>query len=325
MRTRFFQTAQQYIESIEEFSRPHPLSVEAAIASLKRYLSEPRYRIQLSDLVNDTVGRIVEMTSGEDFDMHRPEPTTESVTARVRAYEAACSTLLAMATVGGFWAEEEHAGMWQRALQRLGTKKSMSGNKVLWLDLQPYPATLLLYALGIGAAEGSRYRFLERVLSTKLFREHQEEKLAVRELPPFVLFSPNLSFQGGHVMGILEGMDKRYAPLNDWIHDILRPHTKRILPDDDRYTFVFDKLEILMALNYAYHGPQDWYWTLPGAFGYRYGNKNRILQEIRESLDEMGNESPLVTCNIFGKTVDQCSEGLTALDEFISKLRRGRW
>ena len=112
----FFQTVQQHVESIDRYSQPHPLSTEAAVASLKRYLSEPRFRIQLSDLVDGTVGRIVEVTSGEGFDMYNPEPTTESVTARVRAYEAACSTLLAMATVGGFWAEEAHVPVWQRAL-----------------------------------------------------------------------------------------------------------------------------------------------------------------------------------------------------------------
>ena len=105
----FFQSVQQYVESIEEFSRPHPLSTEAAVASLKRYIPEPRYRIQLSDLIDKTVDRVVEVTSGDAFAVEDgPIPTSESVTARVRSYEAACSTLLAMATVGSFWAEEEH-------------------------------------------------------------------------------------------------------------------------------------------------------------------------------------------------------------------------
>ena len=145
----FFQTVQQSVESIEEFSRPHPLSTEAAVASLKRFVSETKYRVQLSDLIEKTVERVVETTSGEKFDMQSPNPTKESVTARVRAYEAACSTLLAMAMVGGFWAEEEHYPVWQRALRRLGSKTPILGKSFsLWRDLQQYPATLLLYALG---------------------------------------------------------------------------------------------------------------------------------------------------------------------------------
>ena len=39
----FFQTVQEHVESIETFSRPNPLSTEAAVASLKRYLPEPRH------------------------------------------------------------------------------------------------------------------------------------------------------------------------------------------------------------------------------------------------------------------------------------------
>lgn len=91
----FFQTVQQQVESIEEFSRPHPLSTEAAVASLKRYIPDPQHRIRLSDLIDNTVEQVVKVTSGEAFSVEgAPEPTTESVTARVRGYEEACSTLL---------------------------------------------------------------------------------------------------------------------------------------------------------------------------------------------------------------------------------------
>ncbi len=145
----FFHEVQQQVESIEEFSRPHPLSTEAAVASLKRYIPEPRYRIQLSDLINNTVEQVVEVTSGQAFSANGdPDPTTELVTARVRGYEAACSILLAMAMTGGYWAEEEHYPVWQRALERLGSTP-LSGSSNFWPELQRYPATLLLYGLGL--------------------------------------------------------------------------------------------------------------------------------------------------------------------------------
>ena len=51
----FFQTVQQTVESIQEYSKPHPLSAEVAVASLKRYLSDPNRRIQLFDLIDSTV------------------------------------------------------------------------------------------------------------------------------------------------------------------------------------------------------------------------------------------------------------------------------
>ena len=316
----FFRTVQQHVESIEQFSRPHPLSTEAAVASLKRYLPEPRYRIQLSDLIDKTVERVAEVTSDEAFAVQGgPTPTSESVTARVRRYEAACSTLLAMATVGGFWAEEEHYPVWQRALQRLGSKKTSSG-RVLWLELQRYPATLLLYALGLGAVEADRLPFLKRMFSTTLRDKHRQKDLpAIEVLPPYCS-------SVAEEMKILEGMDKRYLPLNDWIHGALRPHAERIIPDNDRYTLVFDKLEILMALSYAHHEADrssEMYWAPPGAFGYRSANCNSILREMEESFSAEGNTSPFVRSGVFGETVEDCKQGLAALKNFVSKLGWG--
>ena len=316
----FFQTVQQHVESIEQFSRPHPLSTEAAVASLKRYLPESRYRIQLSDLIDKTVERVAEVTSGEAFAVQGgPTPTSESVTARVRRYEAACSTLLAVATVGGFWAEEEQYPVWQRALERLGST-ALSDGYTLWIELQRYPATLLLYALGIGAVDADRLLFLRRLLASKLRKEYQEAGLAVEILPPSCWSGSS----GGQTMQILEGMDNHYAPLNDWIHDTLWPHAERIISGNDRYTFVFDKLEILMALSYAHHEADrssERYWVPPGAFGHRHENRTRIIREIEESLSTKQEKSPLVTCGIFGETADDCKQGLAALEQFVPKLR----
>ena len=239
----FFHAIQQSVESIQQFSRPHPLSTEAAVASLKRYLSEPRYRIQLADLVRETVERVVEHTSSEAFDMNSPDPNTETVSTRVRAYEEACSTLLAMAVVGGRWGENDHIEVWQQALERLATASLASG-KSMWLGLRLYPATVLLYALGLGALSAERLHFLGRIFSTTVFQQDSEQDMPVVQLlPPFCLQSI-----GGRAMRILEGMERHYAPLNDWIHGVLREHTISIFPNDLRYSLVFDKLEILIAL-----------------------------------------------------------------------------
>ena len=204
----FFHNIQQSVDSIEEFSRPHPLSVEASIASLKRYIADPISRIQLFDLIDETIARILDATSGEAFSVQaNPRSDGASITDRVRRYEAACSVLLAMAPVAGYWAEDEHCQVWQRALQRLGSKPRNSGN-VVWLDLQRYPATLLLYALGIGAVEAKKYCLLRGLLDTRFYREHQEDQTAAEILPPFCLFS-----HSANPMLLLEGMDRRHAPL----------------------------------------------------------------------------------------------------------------
>ena len=166
-------------------AQDYPLSKEDAVELLKRYIDEPQHRIRLSDLIDNTVKRVIEETSGEAFSEDgSPEWTSEPVTARVREYEEACSPLLAMALIGGYYAKEEHYRVWQRALERLGSTPSSSGSTP-WLELQRYPATLLLYALGLGAVEADQLRFLGHILGTTIHREHQKDMLAVEILPPF--------------------------------------------------------------------------------------------------------------------------------------------
>ncbi len=312
----FFQTVQQHVESIEEFSRPHPLSTEAAVASLKRYLSESRYRIQLSDLIDETVDRIIEATSGEAYSVQGIPINTESATARVRGYEAACSTLLAMAPVGGFWAEEGHYHVWQRALERLSPVNS--NGSPFWLSLQCYPGTLLLYALGLGVVKAHRLEFLERLFATMIHREHREAIAAVQLLPPFCLFS--VHSQGGQAAQILEGMERNYVPLNIWLYNALRQYAKRIIPSDDEYMLVFDKLEILIALGYAYRERLNW--VPRGVFIYRDENRHRVLQEIKESTSALQEQSPFVKSGIFGETVEQCSQSLKFFNVSLARAHR---
>ena len=316
----FFQTTQRYVESLEQFSRPHPLSTEAAVASLKKYLSEPKYRIQLADLVDEVVDRIIETTSGPAFTAQGGTvPNSQTMTARVRAYDAACSTLLAMAVIGGYWADEEHYPVWRRALERLSTRNSngCNGGFDLWLELQRYPGTLLLYALGLGAVEAGRLDFLGQILSTIVSSEYGKDSNAAQLLPPICLFQADTS-----TVQSLEGINNKDLPMNSWIHSALKQVKNNIL-NEDRYNLTFDKLEILISLNHAHHEKYSnhaYYWVPLGLFFYRTKNMKRILREIEESMTLHSNESPYVNSGIFGETVEECRQEFATFKEYISRI-----
>ena len=317
---KFFETVQQKVESIAEFSQPHPLSVEAAVTSLKRYLSEPRYRILLSDLVDETVESVVTSVSTQAFDVNNPEPNTETITARVRSYEAACSTLLSMAVIGGAWAEKDHLRVWKRALERLAIVRSTSG-KTIWLGLQRYPATLTLYALGLGALSSDRLEFLGRVFSTTVPQPDQKTGALVQVLPPFSMFG-SVEVQRG--MQLLEGMERRHTPLNDWVHQTLHQYLGKTAHSNEQYDLMFDKMEVLMALGYAYHKkrPKGWYWAPLGSFVYRTQNRMQILEEIEGSISTLQRESSFVRSGIFGETPEECTESIDQFKEFVDNAAR---
>lgn len=321
---RFFSELERLVEALEQFARPHPLSTDAAVASLKGYLPEPKHRIRLADLINGEVERVLEVTDGPAFALQGgPAPDTNSFTARVRAYEAACETLVAMAAVGGYWVEDWHYATWQTALTRLATRRGESGYKV-WIELQRYPATLLLYTLGLGAVEaGERgLLFLGKLFGTAAHREHREDKTAVELLPPFCLFE-----NGNGPAKLLEGMDRRYAPLNDWLHSLLAPRFRGLIPSEARFTYSFDRLEILMALSYAHHAKRlkDWYWAPPGSYGYRHDNRDRIVKEIRAALGNQRDKSSYVRSGIFGQSLEECIAGVDAFSNWAQEFHSKWW
>lgn len=318
---RFFSELARLVEALEQFARPHPLSTAAAVASLKSYLAEPRHRIRLADLINGEVERVLEATDGPAFALQGgPSPDTSSFTARVRAYEAACETLVAMAAVGGYWVEDWHYATWQAALTRLAFRRGESGYKI-WIELQRYPATLLFYALGLGAVEaGERgLLFLGALFGTTVHREHREDQTAVELLPAFCLFE-----NGNGPAKLLEGMDRHYAPLNDWLQTLLAPQFRGLISSEARFTYAFDKLEILMALSFAHHviGAEGWpYWVPPGCYGYRRDNLARILKEIQSSIESLGDKSPYVRSGIFGHSDEECIAGINAFTAWVRELR----
>ena len=319
---RFFQTVQEKVASIEQFSQPHPLSTQSAVASLKRYLPEPRHRIQLSVLIDDVVERVVESVSTPKFDVEGPDPDTETVTARVRAYEVACSTLLAMATVGGRWAEEGHYDNWRRTLERLATVPHLSG-KLMWLGLQRYPATLVLYALGLGALSSNRLHFLGHMLSTEIPQQNHETKTVSQLLPPNYIFAgfSQVFHDPRKAMRMLEGMEERRTPLSNWIQEAVRQYMGNTASNSEQYDLVFDKMEILMALSCGYHEKRakGWFWAPIGSFVYRSNTRERVFREIEGSVSTLQHDSPFVSAGIFGETPDECAESIKEFKEFVLK------
>ena len=313
----FFHTLREHVQALEEFAKPHPLSVQAAVATMKRYMSEPRYRIQLSDLIDDAVKKVIESTSGQEYDLNSPQPSGEAFTSRVRGYEAACSTLLFMAPVAGFWAEPEHWGPWERAILRL-TATENTRSYVAWSSLKQYPALLLLFALGIGALEAGRLHLLGRLFSQTIHTPTQGSVAACVAL--------SMDCLAGEVVTLAKSLPEsgnKHFPMSDWIYQGIRRCTVDLIPTEDNFALTFVKFEILLALGFVYHDSAGSFWAPQGIFVYRREDRNRVLTEIQESLDTLSDESPFVKCGIFGDTKDACNQAIIDLNGFIRRL--GPW
>ncbi len=314
----FFTELLQKVESLEAISRPHPLSVEMAVATLKKYLAKQEYRIQLDDLVTEEVEQVKKNMS--EINKDSVSEGIKTFTERIRAYDAACEKLIAMGLVGGYWIEDWHCPTWQKALRLLAAPRSEQGNYI-WVMIQSYPATLLLYALGIGvlASSAERIPFLGKLFSTRITYRYGKEATVVERLLPFC-------YENVDAFKRLEGKENFYAPLNEWVRELMSPKVSNMFPDKERYNFIFSKLELLMSLSYGYHAKR-YEWFPPGVFGYpnREDIVNAIISEIARDIDVNREESPFVAGRLFGDSPEDCLKVLERFLQWIKKLRTFWW
>ncbi len=313
----FFDTVSEQVKALEEFSRPHPLSTEAAVATLKRYLSEPKYRIALDDLVSREVENVAAATNGPAFDVNSQDTKGASILARLKSYEAPSVTLIRMAFVAGEWSQGAQVNPWTKALAKLSQRR-VQGGIVIWLELQRYPATLLLYAFGLGAIATDQWAALHAMFNSVVAREDREDKRVVELAPVWALFE-----RSADVMKSLPERDRQFTPLQNHLEALLLPLFRSHFPSEEAFHVAFDRLEVLAALSYAIPAIEKGgrYWTLPGSYGWRHENRQRIFGELRTSLQSLGDRSPFVISGIAGKTALHGLDNLTQLEKFVSEFR----
>lgn len=317
----FFGQLREQVESLESFSRQHPLSTEVAVATLKRYLAEDRYRIQYEDLISDEVARLRESLKDSSVaSTNNPAPVASSFTSRVARLEELCNGIVHLGAVSGKWAREKQIEPWVTALEALANVPIRGGYDV-WLEIRRYPATLLLYAIGITAVESGNITFVAKLLNAIVERDGDTVRQAAQRLPPICLFS-----SGNDVGKLLVGREERAWPFSDWLYDKMREPSRRVIYDDSRYEASFDKWEILLALacGFSSIAPGERYWVPPGRFSYRKRSVDAVLGEIGGSLDLSGNASDFVKSGIFGSTVSECKAQLARFTEFAQQ-QNARW
>ena len=312
----FFTTLKDRVEALESCARPHPYSTEVAVALIKRYLPQSEQRIRLDDLVDREVARIRNL---RDATSHSTSDKA-NLTASLKKYEATCETLLAMAKEGGRWVEDWHHETWRQALEKLATIDNIDNIDNIdmnWdLTSKHYPATLLLYTLGLGAAakeEESGLCLLTKLLDTRVTRIRFQSRADLPNdakwieagvlLPRFFLdFDLGRQLQQ-RFHDSLYPSAYHFNRLNTLIFLHVKMSKERILK---RHA------EVAAVTRFA---EKYWKATLEENFS-RLGDmidskaEPDTLRDIRSSLEKFGDASPYIKSNLLGHSAKECLKSI---------------
>ena len=310
----FFAKLAENLASLREYDRPHPLSVQTAVASLKRYLAEDRYRIRLHDLLMGAVRDTQERWKNLGIELKSPRPDDASTVARIKSYDASMELLNAMGLELGKWVRPEQFPVVCELVQALAGDATLeNGSFNFWRELSRYPATQLLYAVGISALKADNLELIGRMFSTQLREENRKTQPAVAVLLPMCLIDKKES-----LWPLYEGQ-RRHTPLSDWLETNMR---RLFAPNSsgdqysDPFTPMFDEFEMLGAIAYRalMRGQRDWLWVPYGCWGWRRSDDAGRLERLKADLEANGEDSKLMRLGVFKNGQ---SEALSVVDEVI--------
>ena len=317
----FFSELEQKVSALRDLDRPHPLSPKVAVATLKRYLPDERYRIQLHDLIMREADKLYEQLSVEHFPVDVRTSTHEEfelcLQRRVQRYEALTETLQALLITGCYWGEETHEELWARCLERIANpSRERTRYATVWLDLTYYPALLLLYAGGLASITSKRYNNFAALLTKARVLSEGKSLSSVLFLYPNRVMNKETAEK-------LPGMERSYTPLNNRLYQVLREPLREYLPQDQAYQKCFDRFEYLFALVHVDLREKQKQPTVGpvGCFAWRnIMLEDHIVTEIELEIKDAGNNWLPLKAGLFDGSLERFQYLKHEFDKFVQGL-----
>jgi hypothetical protein len=165
-----------------------------------------------------------------------------------------------------------------------------------WLNLESYPALILLYSSGIAAIAANKYDTLSSIWLGAFSRKRNTA--LIRDLYPGRVMDQNAGQQ-------LPGRQERYTPVSDQLFDHLRSTFRELLPDDHEYEMLFDRYEYLfclVSLDLELQEEKARHWAPFGRFGWRAPNnpEQNIVTVVNREMEQEGVAWPPLPAGFFG-------------------------
>ena len=295
------------------------IAVQDYIETLKELLSEDRFKIRLFDFINSEIRLCLENLEALGYSSNAEDVTAEDFQIRVKGYEDACERIIKVVCVLGYWASASHLNLIDRILHRISERDFDSSGKIIWINLNYYPLTLICYAGGISALASRNYEALKRFLLADTHKRHHADQT---EKVIYTITQANLELERATGFKLLPGYGKFYAPRSEYLFKSIQPHVEDAISVGRFYEQFFDEFEIYYAYSYADIWQQEGgeFWGAPGRFAWKEKNRSDgPLRKIYADASIHGTNWPPINAGIF-TTKERFEEIHQGYLELIDKL-----
>jgi len=313
------------INSLESLKKSHLLTVPLAIEETKIYLSEDKHRIKLHDMTRQIVDDACVKLS-KDFPTDIKQMELSDYRKRMHNYEELMKLPSSVISVIAYFDRGDHIKELTEAMTRFLHQPNKEGKCVL-IDLQLYPAYILMYSAGISALESGNYSHMRALLTKPVFKNHRGSVPAIEVLNSAHIFSYEMYKQID-----LPNAPNLKTPVSDYMHIQVNNLLKPLILDNERLDNIFDIFEYLCGLVYIDMDREEdveRVWGPIGRFINKYYGWNADqINPMDEFFDEgikQGAGWPLLTAGFFDGSIDRFNECRKKYETLLEKVAQSRY
>lgn len=304
------QIIENYEQNIELISSNQAKStIEDLIVDKKNIIKINKfYNSQLSELLNLLT---------EDFnEIAKLQPDNHLLYERTNVYDRYCEKLLNTVICGAYWGDNSFDKLWFNIFKNLANCKIMEQGYTSLIKFQRYPSLLLYYALLLVSIIKEDFELIYLIFYGFDADENNNERTN-----PISVYYPEYIIQKQVFNSILQ--KNFYTPVNDHIHDVLRPYFTEYISNDREYSMLFDKVEYLISLEFAFNNINSNFgiWFPIGRYAWRndffrdvkYINKNHPFHYFNKLVEK----GEIFNYGLLGKSSQKYNE---VLENFVKRL-----
>lgn len=292
-------------------------SQEVSPAELaKDFLANDVDRIKLHELVVRETRSVLSAISTDSYNV-QGKWSPEEFESRLESYNKAIEALEAVQLLLAFWGTESHREILILPCKRIGEQITIESGLRVWLALRWYPVLVLMYACGLGAVATQKYSNLLVLLHSPLPDRNQRfggTKTLVQSL-----YEDINELESG--LKTLSGHERHYVPISEYLFKKLQPLADDMLFLGADYEHVFDRVEMLIALECVHLDG----WGPIGRFGWKQSGRFKSTGPLDALIAEataQGTQWGPIKAGFFSGSFDEFAK---IAEEFKKRIDKIGW
>jgi SIR2-like domain len=306
---RFFVKLHDTLEALRQVSRPHPLSVEMAVALAKRWCRDDKFAMEWAEFLRDEVEKVRQYVMGPDYPTSHP--SYDAWKGIVDAFMARTEILRRACLICGRWGTPEANRAVARAIQSLSFAAALLDEYTSYSELREFGASISFYWNMAGLLERGDLDAVHALQTIELPGLHGPNA-AVMVLPFARYRDVDWKFLKDH---------ERYAPASLFLAKKFVVEASDIALGEARSEELFDQTELMIGLEFAYQ-------RLPNCSGVAMPNGQFIwkrrdlwLEEELGRIEGLSNDVPFFKAGLMGGEKVHAARTIQEIRSWLPRVR----